>query len=589
MLVVSNCWRNKANNFITQVVMSLFENKNRFSHITAKAFSEREVWVIALIAFAVYFTGIFWGLPYASQPLGVHSWEIDAVTGMQTLAELHNLFIEPKPDWYLAYPPFHYLFIGAVYTPYLAFLFLTGQFSQPIAQYPFGFTDPVSAIRNLTIIARTVTVLMAVGIVVNAYLTARIIWDIKTARLTALAVALPTTMVFYSRTGNLEVPVLFWMSLTILMIAHCLIRGFTVKRAIWLGIFAALAVATKDSAYGALSVGLLILVIVHLWRGTPNTENTSRWKAPFTLFCTGLLVFLLASGLFISPYRFFEHIAFVRNFDKTFYLVIHLDNLHPQTLQGYSALFLDALKDLFTALGPILLIVGIWGLIISWRSSVFAKILTGMLFAHFILVIFPVRFMQYRYIMIPAFIFAFFIGRAFSKGLEHSRQSVIKLVSVIMILGFGWIGLRAIDLTYQMIFDSRYEAGQWIKQNVKEDKKIAFFTVQNILPHLEKDTQAIQLVDVTSPDEKLRNEKIDFVLIQPDWSSKIGSDRSHFFPESVYEQVKNGSLGYREVASFETKSLFNGFFLDLPLVTPGYIVNPPLKIYSSINADYRKE
>jgi hypothetical protein len=541
--------------------------------------SEREVLLVGLIALLIYLPGIFWGLPYATHALGVHSWETDAVTGMQALSELHNLFIEPKPDWYLAYPTFHYLLIGALYTPYLGFLFLTGQFTQPGPVYPFGFSDPVSAIRNLIIIAKILTVLMASGIVINAYLTARVIWDKQTARITALAVALPTTMIFYSRTGNLEVPVLFWMSLTILTVALSITKGLTIKRAIWIGIFAGVSVATKDSAYGSLSIALISLLFIHFWYGTPNTENTSSWKAPLALVLTGLFVFLLAGGFFISPSRFFGHISFIRNFDKTFYLVIQLDNLYPQTLSGYWNLFLEIVEDMIKSLGPLFLITGIAGLIISWRASVFVKILSLMFLAHIILVIFQVRHMQYRYIMVPAFIFAFFIAPALITGLRNSRKSVVAFTTLIMILGFGWLSLRAVDLTYQMHYDSRYEAGEWIKENANATSKIAFFTDPNSLPHLEKGIIPVSLIRDPSPIKTLQEQQIEFVLVQSDWSSKIGSDRSHFFPERVYKKITDGSIGYEKAASFETAPLFKWFLLDLPLVTPGYIVNPPLKIY----------
>lgn len=547
-------------------------------NLPAQVGAKRESWIVGALALAIYLPAIWWGLPHATHALGVHSWEIDAVTGLQTLSELHNLFVAPKPDWYVAYPPFHYLLLGIVYAPYFAFLYLTGGFSQPATGYPFGLSDPVAVLRNLTLIGRAVTLLMASGIIVSVYLTAQTVWDRQTARLAALAAALPTTMVFYARTGNLDIPVLFWTSLAVLLIARCLSLGFTVRRAVWLGTCAALAVATKDQAYGALIGALVMFVIIHFRRGTPNTQAIPYWKAPLALGLAGLTVYALASGLLISPHRFFEHISFVKNFDQTFFLVIHLNNLRPPTLAGYAALVLDFLKELLTAVGPVLLAAGFIGLVATWRTSVFSRILLAMMFGYVALVIFPIRFLQYRYVMIPAFILSFLIARAFVLGLRQKRGWAATTMAA-MILGFGWIGLRAIDLTYQMIFDARYEARRWLEQNAKPGDRIAFFSVQNILPRIPAETTAVQLTDESAPLEKLRRERIRFVLVQADWSSQIGSDRSHFFPESVYTGINDGSLGYEKAASFETAGLFRGFLLDLPLVTPGYIVNTPLKIY----------
>jgi hypothetical protein len=237
---------------------------------------------------------------------------------------------------------------------------------------------------------------------------------------------------------------------------------------------------------------------------------------------------------------------------------------------------------LFIAIGPVLLVSGIVGLLVTWRSAVFTKMLSAMMFGYILLVIFPVRHMMYRYIMIPAFFFAFFIARAFAMGLHKQQKWLMWSTFTLMLIGFGWVGLRAVDLTYQMVFDSRYEASRWIEQNAEAGDKIAFFSDQNILPPLEKKVTAIKLMDNPAPIERLKKERIRFVLVQPDWTSKIGDEHSRFFPKAIYEQISNGSLGYRETASFQTVPLFRGLFLDLPLVTPGYIVNPPLKIYELI-------
>ncbi len=570
-----------------------------FSNLRIFLKGEREVLVVWILALAVYLPAIWWGLPHATHPLGVHGWDIDAVTGLQTLSELHNLLIEPKPDWYLAYPLFHYLVVGFFYAPYFVFLYLTGGIAQPISIYPFGFADPVAALKHLALIGRTITVLMASGVVVNAYLTARIIWDKPTARLTAIAAALPVPMFYYARTGNLDVPVLFWMSLAILVLARCLKLGFTVGRGVWLGIFSALAVATKDQAFGPLAVGLTMLVILHFWKGTPNTETTSSWKAPAALVAAGFVTFVSASGLPISPTRFFGHLSFVRNFETTFDLIRRMDVLQPATPLGYSTLSLDVLTQLLIAFGPILVVAGIIGLILSWRTATFSKVLVALLCGYLILVIFQVRLMQYRYVMFPAFIFAFFVGKALATGLKQSRRAVAVSTLAVSIAGFGWLTLRDIDLTYQMLFDARYAAGSWIQVNRLETDKIAYFTAGSTVQlyakkdadfvsdaketqepdHASSESKAVWLLDDPSPIERLTRENVRFVLAEPDFSSDIGSHRSRFFPEQVYQQMQDGSLGYRKSAFFETPGLFKGFLLDLPLVGPGYIVNPPVEIF----------
>ncbi len=534
--------------------------------------NEREVVLIAFVAFAFYACAFWWGLPHATHAQGVHGWDVDGVTGLLTLSELHNLVLGPEKDWWLAYPVFHYLLLGALYFPYLAYVFLTGGLSQPTDIYPYGMTDPVSTLRHLVLIGRFVTVLMASAVVANTYLTARTIWDTSTARLAAIAIALPAPMVYYSRTGNLDIPVLFWMTLAVLMIARSLKYGFTVKRAVLIGIFSAVAVSTKDQAYAPLIIGMVALMIVHI----RNSPETDRWRSPLTMVGTGFFAFVLSSGLVFAPTRFFKHIEFVLNFKSTFWNVANLDLLHDPTPHGYFDLNLEIWQYLLMAIGPVLLVVGVIGLLVSWRAEVFTKLLLGMLLAHVLFVIFPIMHMQYRYTLFPIFVFSFFIARAFGFALERPIRAKAIAMGVLL-LGFSWLALRSIDLTYQMVSDSRYAAAEWLETHASTGDKIAFVSLTQI-PHLPPGTSAIDLIEDPEPLSSLVAKEARFLLLQTDFSSERIDKYSRFFPAELYDAMVDGSLDYEKKAVFVSKSLFTGFLLDLPLVTP-HLVNPRVTIF----------
>lgn len=541
-----------------------------------KLHSEREYFIILILALVIYIPAIGWGLPGASHPLGVHSWDVDGVTGLQTLSELHNLVFSPKEDWWVAYPLFHYFVIAICYVPYLGYLYLTGGLSQPTDTYPFGFTAPVSTFINLTLIGRAITVLMAGLLVANTYLTARTIWDKFTARIAALAVSLPTPIVYYSRTGNLDIPVLFWMSLAILMMARILKFGFTARRAVWTGIFSAIAVSTKDQAYAPLLIGLVSLIIIHLSKNDESIQKANRWKSPLILIVSGAISFFITSGILFAPNRFFRHILFVINYKKTFWNAANLEIVYPQNLTGYTSLSYDVMESLFMAIGPVLIIVGITGLVVSWRSELFNKILFGMLIAHILFVIFPLLHMQYRYILLPVYIFAFYIARAVVIAFERENRFGI-LALMAFIIGIGWVGLRTIDLTYQMLFDARYAVSQWLKQKGNAEDKVAFVSLTQI-SHLPQGMSAISLIKESNKLDILQSKQARFVLLQPDFSSRADDRRSRYFPENIYRQIESGELGYEKKETFETPPLFNGFLLELPLIHLN-IVNPKVTIY----------
>lgn len=542
-----------------------------------RVLKEREVWIIGLLSLIIFLPGINWGLPHATHALGVHGWDMDAVAGLPTLVELHHLFIVPESDWYVAYPIVHYLVLGVFYTPYFAWLYLTGGISGSSSQYPFGLHDPVAVLQNLALIGRAVAVLMATGIVITCYLTARTIWDTATARFAAAAVALPTPIFYNARVGTLDIPVLFWESLCILVIARCLAFGFTTKRAIWLGILSALAVSTKDQATGPLALGLLTLLVIYILHQRGDASATGTWKFPVALFLSGLVGFAVVSGLIFWPQRLFDHFVYIRNYEQNFFGMAAVF-IRPPTLAGYAFVTWEVLTELFFSVGPIFLAIGSAGLILTIRRNPFAQVLCAMLVGHLVLVVWAVRLTQFRYIILATYIFSFFIARAFALAFTQERAKwLVPVAFTCAVLGFAWLGLRCVNLTYQMFYDSRYQAGKWIDQHTAPGDQLAFFTSQNVLPPLDGHIGLIKLYADPTPMEEILQSRPRFILAQPDFSSKIGSDRSHFFPDTVYDQL--GDLGYTISAKFETPPLFSAFFLNNTLVGPGYYVNPPVTVF----------
>lgn len=541
--------------------------------------------LLGICALAIYLPGIGWGLPHVTNPQMIHGWDIDSVSGMIVLAEFHNLLVQAKPDWWIAYPLFHYLVLALFYVPYLAYLFLTGGFTAPSATYPYGFADPVGAIATLTLIARALTVLMASGVVVMAYLIARTVWDKTTGIVAAVAVMLTAPIVYYARTGNLDIPVLFWLGLAILVLAKSVTTGLTIRRAIWLGVFSALAVATKDQAYAALLPGLAALALLHLRNSaTTGISLVRSWKPLFALATAGSLAYAVASGLVISPQRFFLHLQYISNFKESFYNIVRPDGqvmygsggnvLRASTPAGYALLTQDIGVALFESLGPLLLIAGVIGVLIAWRATPFSRVVIIMGLGHLILAVLPVRHMQYRYAIFPSFVLAFFIARAIVVG-WHGTMLPKALAAGFVILGFGWLGIRGTDLTYQMLYDARLATGKCLEKNLRPGDQVGYFGGINQLPPLPKGITPVLLPADESAIDILQQKRVRFVIISPDAWSDPGMDRCWLIADSIYAKLQDGSLGYERLARFCTEPLLGQPLKYLP------IVNPPAQIFGS--------
>ncbi len=319
--------------------------------------------LVALFALVLYLPGFWWGAPNATSAELAHSWGTDDETPLGPLAEMHNI-IEPKADRNLGYPLMYSFIVSAAYIPYLGVLWLTGDLSGVSGHYPFGLSDPVTALKVMSGIAHFVTVLMAVGVVVSVFEAARVLWGKHAGITAALLTATTYPMFYYSRTGNVDVPMLFFIAASMAVFAHCLANGFTVRRSVWLGVLAGFALATKESALG---IFILMPVVFFWWQHKQHNSvlSWSYWKAPAAAIVAAFTALGAGSGLFVDPSRYIDHILFITGrleqvAADTVQVVI---TAFPYTLTGnleYLSHILRHLVDMMTLPG---LLLGVAGLV----------------------------------------------------------------------------------------------------------------------------------------------------------------------------------------------------------------------------------
>jgi hypothetical protein len=540
--------------------------------------TDRTAWVIFGLAVLLYAPGLLWGLPYATSEVTIRGWDVDSIAGIGPLSELHNLIVEPRAGWYYAYPLFHYLVLGLAYAPYMAYLWLTGGLVSPSAVYPYGFADPVRALAMLAFIGRSVSVLMGAGVVVGAYLAARTIWNRTTGILAAVAMMLCGPLVYYAHAGNLDVPVLFWLSMCVYAGARIIKLGLTVRRAIGFGILAAVAVATKDQAYGALVPAVGFLIVMHLADSrTRASAAVSAWRPPIAMVLAGIVSFAVANGIVFRPSRFINHVKFLLDFEQTFVNVVNFEGVvRAKTLGGYMLVIQDVMVALYQSLGPVMLLAAVAGLVATWQRNRFVWFVAAMLVGYLVLVIAPIRHMHYRWAMMPALFLVFPAARILALGLEAggARRMIAMAATV---AGIGWLGAWALDMRYQVWKDARNAASEWLAQNARPGDKVGFFGSVGQLPRIPRDVMPVS-IESDSASRLLRDSGVRLVLVIPDYSSQGGDgiERSRYLPESTYDELLNGSLGFQRVAQFKTTPLP---VLGRSLLGEIPWVNPPVQIF----------
>jgi len=498
------------------------------------------------------------------------------------LAEVQNTFVHASPNRYLGYPLMQYFVVAAAYAPYLLYLLATGGMSHPGSAYPFGLIDPPHALQVLTFLSRSVSVLMGAGIVFAGCQVGSALWNRRAGLFAGINIMLLYPMVYYSRTGNFDVPYMFWATLGLWAYALILRHGFTYRRAVALGACAACASGTKDQAAAMFLLMPFALMPVHLyWAARKKQLREPRtWTMPAAVVLSGLLVYLVASGFIFRPERYFAHVQ----------LITHGLSFpgYPATWEGYLGLGEEVVHLLSDGMGAGMLALAALGILFACvkdRLGLTLLVPAVSLLAFFTV---PVRFVEMRYLMPVMVVIACYTAYAIDRMMAWRRAAAALLVVSCLVPA-----LQAIDLTNFMWRDARYSAAAWLNANVTPGQQIGFFSVGNHLPRVRADLQYVRVdrfagtrqnihysaADIQGMVQLLLEKNPRYLLVIPDQSAVPGLPHGLTTPPELYRLLEDGTLGYRKVARFETPALFPA--LRRPDLVDYYdVVSPPVDIYT---------
>jgi len=266
--------------------------------------SSRDPWLIAVLALSAGL-GLYqidWGLPN-----GNTSWAADALGPLTVLSIARRSFGAWNSGWfYFKYPLGYPFLLLAAYAPYLAWLWVTGQWRQPQSAYPYGFADPEAALFTLAVLGRGLSVLLTVGTVACTYGIGRRLLGRPAGILAAWFTATAYPIVYYAHTTNLDAAYLFWLTLG-LWATIAATDGAGRWAFVALGVAAAMAMATKEQGY-ALVLAYAVLIAVYAWRAQPaaTPPGARAWRSvwnPGTRagLAAAVVTMALASNALINP------------------------------------------------------------------------------------------------------------------------------------------------------------------------------------------------------------------------------------------------------------------------------------------------
>src|SRR5262245_50361617 len=425
----------------------------------------------ATVAIALYAPLIGWGAPHATAPNRVKTFATDEILPLEALAEMHNTFVVSKPDRNYGYPWWHYFVVAVAYAPYVGYLVISGGLASPVPDFPFGLQDPATSLWWLTLIGRSVTLLMAAGTVIASYAFSRILWGHFAGVIAAVLTMLNYLMWYYSRTGNLDVPAFFWSSIGFAIFATILVKGLTIRRAVWCGIFAGLAMATKDQALVFfLPFGLALLLPRF------NHSRGSAYQVKPLLFGLGasLLAYLIGTGMVVDPHRHLTHV-YSMLFDQRRVSNAGLYRLpHPHTWYGTLELTHAYLKTLLAGLSLPVLLASLAGALLVLRSAPSRLVLLIPVATLFLMLALPTGYAVLRYVLpltlvIDSFA-AFLIVRVRGAFLRPAWIPVLVILC-------GWRLLIGADLTYAQYHETRSAASKRFNAHAWPGDRVEYFGI----------------------------------------------------------------------------------------------------------------
>ncbi|HLY21472.1 MAG TPA: LamG-like jellyroll fold domain-containing protein [bacterium] len=266
-----------------------------------EAVASRETSLLGLVltaALAVRLLGVGRGLPY------MHEWDeptvLSYVIGMMQRGDLYpNAFVYPSVYYYMLLPVMylHYFYLharGALATPWDINLFHPQASGSAYWWY--------ISVPSFYLWGRVLTSLVGTATVYLVYRLGRAVYGAPAGLLGAAFLAFAPGAVYYSDTVRVDIPMTFFVTLTLLTGLAVLRRG-TVRDYAVTGLLAGVAISTKTNA---VVVGLP-LALAHLL----NTQRKHLITAPLVLmgacalagFALGTPYVLIRSQMVLQQFR----------------------------------------------------------------------------------------------------------------------------------------------------------------------------------------------------------------------------------------------------------------------------------------------
>jgi fibro-slime domain-containing protein len=470
--------------------------------------------------------GIWWGLPTY--------WAGDEITPTAVLVGLAHRF---TGGWFDRYPPFHFYVLSAAFSPW--FLLKSFGWIQVSDSFEIG---------ALLLLGRLISVMAGAGTLIAVYVSGAGAFGKRAGLFAAAVFAVLTPFLYYAKTANPEVPYVFWFALSLVFYLR-FARTLAVRDVVWLAACAALAICTKDQAYG-LYLPVPFVMVYLIWRS--NRER--RLSHPLLravladrrLGAAAVIVAVVLAAIYRLPFNLAGFISHVRDItgpgSQPYQMMM-------PTLGGRLALLRLAAGLDRVSWGWPMCIVSLMGMVAALtqqRTRAAAVCLLLVAVGYYAGFIDVVLYVYDRYLLPICLVQALFAGAAFDWFLRSpagARQ--IPRVALVAVV-FTYTALYASTVDLLMMRDSRYTVERWLQAHAGPDRLIGTMFPGYVLPRLE----GLHTMDIGTIDDLRRQAPVDVVL-NADYARAVPPERPI---GELIAGLQHETLGYRLVFRYRSKA-----------------------------------
>ncbi|MEW6747704.1 MAG: glycosyltransferase family 39 protein [Planctomycetota bacterium] len=284
---------------------------------------------VLAVTIPLYAIGIDWGLP------NHYSYAPDAISPLRAIDAARSYFDSDR-RWADKYPPGHFYLTALVCKPFFSAVKTNPggeEFRQATnaviegskrrgwarvenqVEYLKTFANFRPQMTVLILAGRLITLVMGVLAVVFLYLIGRALRGVIAGLSAALIAASYSPMVYHAHTMNVDVPYVFWLMVAFWSLV-CALRSGRTLAFIVTGAAGAMAVATKDQAYGVLLAAPLLFLICWWRPASLGLEASGHRSFPVRGVALALLsfvvVFVVANNLLFNWEGFRDHLHYIR-------------------------------------------------------------------------------------------------------------------------------------------------------------------------------------------------------------------------------------------------------------------------------------